>query len=158
MNNKQFNNIDKVISLFKPIIIIISGLIFSFVCSLMFFKLIDATAKIIFIPFLIIGIAILIKGISLLFQKINMIKATKHIKDINFSKVEKLENKKKLIKITNTANKLYGFSFFIFWFVFLIVVDYLAIRDWNNNGSTIFFFSFIFWIAGIVFLIKNKKN
>ena len=65
----------------------------------------------------------------------------------------------KIKKVNTITNKLYIIGFFIFWFGFLIVFDYIAIKDWPNGGSSSFLFSIIFWIIGIhVFINKFKNN
>ena len=124
-----------------------------------FIKGANTFTRVVIIPFLICGIAVLIKGLSLLFQGINMMKAVKNVEDGNFSNaVEIKKTHKKIIKADNFTNNLYIFGFLIFWFGFLIVFEYLAIKDWSNGGSPMFFFSFIFWIAGIFILVKNFKK
>ncbi|MBQ9833592.1 MAG: hypothetical protein IJO33_00130 [Bacilli bacterium] len=161
MNNNQINDVktEAFITLFSSIGTIIGGLVFSGFCFLVFIKGADTFTRVVIIPFLICGIAVLIKGLSLLFQGINMMKAVKDVEDGNFSNAVEIEKThKKLIKADNFTNKLYIFGFLIFWFGFLIVFDYSAIKDWSNGGSSMFFFSFIFWIAGIFILVKNFKK
>lgn len=161
MNNNQINDVktEAFITLFSSIGTIIGGLIFSGFCFFVFIKGADTFTRVVIIPFLICGIAVLIKGLSLLFQGINMMKAVKNVEDGNFSNAVEIEKThKKLIKVDNFTNNLYLFGFSIFWFGILIVFDYLAIKDWSNGGSSMFFFSFIFWIAGIFIFVKNFKK
>lgn len=163
MNNNQIDDVktEAFITLFSSIGTIIVGLVFSGFCFFLFIKGADTFSRVVIIPFLICGIAVLIKGLSLLFQGINMMKAVKNVEDGNFSNAVKIEKThKKLIKADNFTNNLYifGFGFLIFCFGFLIVSDYLAIKDWSNGGSSMFFFSFIFWIAGIFILVKTFKK
>lgn len=162
MNNNQINNtkIEAFTNLFNSIGTIIGGLIFSGFCFFVFIKGADTLTKVVIIPFLICGIAVLIKGLSLLFHGINMMKSVKNVEVGNFSNTVEIEKThQKLIKVDNFTNNLYIFGFSTFWFGFLIVFDYLAIKDWSNGGSSMFFFSFIFWIVGIFILVKNfKKN
>lgn len=161
MNNNQINDVktESFITLFSSIGTIIGGLVFSGFCFFVFIKGADTFTRVVIIPFLICGITVLIKGLSLLFQGINMMKAVKNVEDGNFSNAIEIEKThKKLIRADDFAHKLYIFSFLIFWFGFLILFDYLAIKDWSNGGSSMFFFSFIFWIAGIFILVKNFKK
>lgn len=161
MNTNQINDVKKeaFITLFSSIILIINALIFSGVCFFIYIKGADIFARMAIIPFLICGIAVLIKGLSLLFQGINMMKAVKNVEDGNFSNAVEIEKThKKLIKVDNFTNYLYNFGFLIFWFGLLIVFDYFAIKDWSNGGSSVFFFLFIFWIRGILILLKNFKK
>ena len=161
MNNNQINDVksEAFANLFSSIGIIISGLVFSGFCFFVFIKGADTFTRVVIIPFLICGIAVLIQGLSLLFQGINMMKAVKNVEDGNFSNAVEIEKThKKLIKVDNFTNNLYIFGFLIFWFGFLIVFDYLAIKDWSNGGSSMFFFSFIFWIAGIFALVQTIKK
>lgn len=161
MNNNQINDVktEAFITLFSSIGTIVGGLVFSGFCFFVFIKGADTFTRVVIIPFLICGIAVLIKGLSLLFQGINMMKAVKNVEDGNFSNAVEIEKThKKLIRADNFTNNLYIFGFLIFWFGFLIVFDYFAIKDWSNGGSSMFFFSFIFWIAGIFILAKNFKK
>lgn len=161
MNNSQINDVktEAFITLFSSIGTIVGGLIFSVFCFFVFIKGADTFTRVVIIPFLICGIAVLIKGLSLLFQGINMMKAVKNVEDGNFSNAVEIEKThKKLIKVNNFTNNLYIFGFLIFWFGFLIVFEYFAIKDWSNGGSSMFFFSFIFWIAGIFILVKNFRK
>ena len=161
MNNNQINDVktEAFITLFSSIGTIVAGLVFSGFCFFVFIKGADTFTRVVIIPFLIFGIAVLIKGLSLLFQGINMMKAVKNVEDGNFSNAVEIEKThKKLIRADNFTNNLYIFGFLIFWFGFLIVFDYFAIKDWSNGGSSMFFFSFIFWIAGIFILAKNFKK
>jgi len=161
MNNNQINDVktEAFITLFNSIGIIIGGLVFSGFCFLIFIKGADTITRMAIIPFLICGIAVLIGGLSLLFRGINMMKAVKNVEDGDFSNVFEIEKThKKLIRVDKFTNNFYIFGFLIFWFGFLIVFDYFAIKNWSNGGSSIFFFSFIFWIAGIFILVKNFKK
>lgn len=161
MNNNQIDDVktEAFITLYSSIGTIIVGLVFSGFCFSVFIKGADTFSRVVIIPFLICGIAVFIKGLSLLFQGINMMKAVKNVEDCNFSNAVEIEKThKKLIKADNFTNNLYIFGFLIFWFGFLIVFDYLAIKDWSNGGSSMFFFSFIFWVAGIFILAKNFKK
>ena len=60
--------------------------------------------------------------------------------------------------------KLFDILFFIFWFGFLIVADYVCLRD-QNYGMLVY--TLLFWIAGFLFAkkrlfpskkTKNKKS
>ena len=69
------------------------------------------------------------------------------------------EQEKKAQGLSNIAYYIYIFGFLIFWFGFLIVFDYHAIKSWSNGGSRLFLFSLIFWLVGICVLVNNlKKN
>ena len=72
------------------------------------------------------------------------------------SKVEETHNR--MEKINKFSDNLYLYGFLTFWFGFLIVFDYFAIKDWANGGSTMFFISLTFWAAGIFMLFKKRKN
>lgn len=161
MNNNQINDVktEAFITLLSSIGTIVGGLIFSVFCFFVFINGVDTFTRVVIIPFLICGIAVLIKGLLLLFQGINMMKAVKNVEDGNFSNAVEIEkNHKKLIKADNFTNNLYIFGFLIFLFGFLIVFDYLAIKDWSNGGSSMFFFSFIFWFAGIFIFVKTSRK
>lgn len=157
MNNNQINDVkkDAFTTLFRSIKTIIVGLILLGFC---FFIKADKFTRVVIILFLIFGIVILIKGLLLLFQGINMINAVKSVED-GFSNADEIKKPhKKLIKVDNFTSNLYNFVFYFFWFVFLIVFDYLAIKDWSNGGSSLFFFSFIFWFIGIFNIVKSFKK
>ena len=149
MNNDKIN---RLMIIFNSITNTIMGLIISLFCTSIITNTSDNFTKVIIIPFLICGDAILIKGIVTLFQGFKMLKSRKNIRN----EIEDIEQK--ITKINHITTKLYTIGFSIFWFVFLIVFDYLAIKEWQNDGSTLFFFSFIFWIAGIFIVVKNFKK
>ncbi len=134
------------------------GGIYSSVSSMKVFKGEDKITKIVGITFFVIGIAILIYGISMIIKGIN---AKKNNNDyvngkLNMDKVEK--NEKDFEKVGNIINYIVIFCFLLLWFVFLIVFDTFAIKSWSDGGNSMFFFSLIFWVAGILLLINNIKK
>lgn len=138
---------------------IIGGVIFSGFCLWIFIKGADIITKCVIIPFLLCGISILFNGLIVLFKGLNILKEQKRIEEGIFSNKDKFENTDKMLnKLESFTKKLYLMGFFIFWFGFLIVFDYVAIKAWTNDGKFLFYFSIIFWIAGIVVLVKNIKK
>lgn len=81
--------------------------------------------KIAFIPFIICSISMVLKNVGLIFEKESMIAF---------------------------FDKLFKIGFFLFWFGFLAVADYICIRDKNYD---LLIFSLLFWIAGIYFIKKK---
>ena len=55
--------------------------------------------------------------------------------------------------------KLFDICFFLFWFGFLIVADFICIRDQNYGMLA---YSLLFWVVGIVYaknrLFRNKRK
>ena len=138
---------------------IVASLIFLLICSIPLTKNTDNYTKLIITPFLICGNAVLIKGIITLFQGFKLLKATKNIESgTTFEETEIETIQMKIKKVNTITNKLYIIGFFIFWFGFLIVFDYIAIKDWPNGGSSSLLFSIIFWIVGIFVFINKFKN
>lgn len=99
-----------------------------FVFTLFGIYLKTPNGKIILIPFLLCGISYLGKYIALIFKK----------------------NRLALI-----FHKGYMYSFFLYWFGFLVYANYQSII---NKEYSMIFFSLIFWIVGIVFFIKALKK
>jgi len=104
---------------------IVFGLIFTGVSMSMLLS-VEGMAKLFLVPFVVCGVAVIIMGVSSLKGK-----------------------------SLNLGNKIYIISFLTFWFGFLIVFDYTAIKDGN---WTMVLFSLIFWVAGIFVAYKNFKN
>lgn len=163
MNNSD-NKVVKIsgfISLISSLLILIFGLLFSgFFLIFGIIRGADLFTKIVCIPFFICGLSVIIRGLSLFLQAVNMLKSLNSMENYNFSNVDKNEViQEKLIKIANWSNNIYIFGFLLFWFGFLIFFDYTAIKDWENGGNMLFFFSLIFWIVGFfVAFIKFKKK
>ena len=157
-NNNPLNDarMEVGISFIGGIFAIIFGLIFCVFCLNMFFK----GGGIDLIPFGICGIAILIYGISALAHSLNTKKAVNDVMNGEIvTQEEYKEQEKKAQGLSNIAYYIYIFGFLIFWFGFLIVFDYHAIKSWSNGGSRLFLFSLIFWLVGICVLVNNlKKN
>ncbi len=103
---------------------IIRSIIFLLIVLWLFFKN-TGLMKIIIIPFIVCGLAIMGKNICLLMNK---------------------------NKYANIFSKLYVITFLVFWFGFLIWVDYSTIKN-NQYGSTIF--TIPFWLIGIYFVRKK---
>ena len=99
---------------------------------LIYFMTITPSPKIIFIPFLFCGIASIGKNLGLLFKK---------------------------KRLAVFCDKLFKYSFFIFWFGFLFAASYFMIRD---NNERMLPYTIPFWIAGIFFayrkLLKTKNK
>ncbi len=158
-NPIQDAKIESFAEVFSGIGTTIGGAIFSGVSSMFVFKGANNITKIVGIPFLICGIAVLIYGISMIVKGINTKKNTNDYVNgnLDMDKVEKSE--KNFEKVGNVVNYIYIFGFLLFWFGFLIVFDTIAIKSWSDGGSSMFFFSLVFWIVGIYVLISNiKKN
>lgn len=154
-DEKKINSAFKIFSGFYTVI---GGLIFSALSLFFFFKGINIITKIMCIPFLICGITVLIYGISTLLAEKN----NKKINDefingnLNLNKIDK--NEKQFQKIGVIVSNIYIFGFLLFWFGFLIILDLIAIKSWNDEGSYMFAFSLIFWIFGIYVLKKLIKK
>lgn len=61
-------------------------------------------------------------------------------------------------KAVRIAEGLYTIIFLLFWFGFLIVFEWIAIKDWANSGKLMALFSIPFWIAGVAMLIAKLKG
>ena len=162
-SNTQFDpsedtNINSFMEISSGIGATIGGAIFSGFSSMLVFRGADNITKIIGIPFFICGLAALFYGIILIIKGIYTKKNNNDYVNgkLNKDKVEKSE--KNFEKIENFVNHIYVFGFLLFWFGFLIVFDSIAIKSWSDGGNLMFFFSLIFWLAGIYILIKNRKN
>ena len=105
---------------------ILYALIFVFTLLGIYIK--TPNGKIILIPFLLCGISYLGKYIAL------MVKNN---------------------RLALMFHKGYIFSFFLYWFGFLIYANYRSILD---KEYSFILFSLIFWIVGIVFLKKALKK
>lgn len=157
-NDNNQNKLEAAALIFRGAQTLFGGAIFSSVTFWIFIKGADTFTKVAILPFLICGVAVLINGISVLIQGLNMKKTINNIESgaiYDESKVE--ETHKKMEKISRFSDNLYLYGFLTFWFGFLIVFDYLAIKDWSNGGSSMFFLSLIFWAAGIFMLIKKRR-
>ena len=98
---------------------------------LLYFVVRTTSPKIIFAPFLICSVASIGKNITMLLNK---------------------------FKIAFFFDILFKITFFLAWFIFLVVVCYIAIRDGNYK---VIFFTLPFWIGGLFFLkrkLLNKKD
>ena len=61
-------------------------------------------------------------------------------------------------RIAEIFKYVFKASFFLYWFGFLIIADYISIRD---NNYILLIFSSLFWIVGIIMvrnLIFSKKK
>lgn len=108
------------------IITLIYGMIFSMFIGWILVKAADNMTRIIVVPFFTTSIGIFLQGLLPLFMidKILAIKISKRV---------------------------YMIGFLLYFFGFLIVWDYLTLRDSQIN---LFLLSFIFWIIGIYFVIR----
>lgn len=151
MDNNN-NNIEVwMFELLRGISTIIGGSIFSGVCGWVFIKAADSITRIVIIPFIICGLAVLIQGIIALLQGLNL---RKGMNDEKISAESVFDKHEKLNIADKIFSKLYIVGFLLFWFGFLIVFDYFAIKQ---GQMSILVFSLIFWIAGIYVAIKNLK-
>ncbi len=97
-----------------------------FITALLIYFMIKTTSpKIIFVPFLICSLSMAGKSLGIILNK---------------------------EKIAVLFDKLFKAGFFLFWFGFLAVADYITVRD-KNYSLTVF--SIPFWLIGIYFL-KRK--
>lgn len=131
------------------IVTILGGLPFSIFCGLGVFNGADNITRIVFIPFFICGLTILIRGFVYFIKGLNLKKA---LNDTDVLAEDVFENDDKLNIVDKIFSKLYLVGFLLFWFGFLIVFDYIAIRD---GQTSMFIFSLLFWAVGIFVAIKN---
>ena len=97
-----------------------------FITALLIYFMIKTTSpKIIFVPFLICSLSMTGKILGLILNR---------------------------EKIAFIFDKLFKAGFFLFWFGFLAVADYITVRD-KNYSLTVF--SIPFWLIGIYFLMKK---
>lgn len=90
---------------------------------------------------LICGLAVLMISIIRLLKAINIVR---QLKAKNISSDEIFKTHDNLNKADNIFSKIYVIGFSIFWFGFLMFVDYIFIRD----GQFMFLaFSILFWIV-----------
>ena len=158
-NNDNYSiKVQAFFSIIKSISAIIGGLIISYFCFSVFFNTADVISQIFIIPFWICGIVVLINGFSFLFQVINMFKIYKSSENGDFSDLDNIENNQNnLINFEHLLNKIMVVVFFVFWFGFLIIYDYFALKSLADGGGIAFLFSFIFWGVGIYVAVKKFK-
>lgn len=132
-------------NLINGVISLIVGVIFTFIC----FLLLKSQNGYFVIPFLVCGIIIIIKGILNILNFINI---------YSNRNIDKIGNYEKYQKINKIITKIFLTSFFLFWFISLLIIDFTAFKYWESWGSPIFYFSILFWIVGIYVLYKNKKK
>ena len=157
-NDNNQSKFEAAALIFKGVQTVFGGVLFSSFTFWIFIKGADTFTKVAILPFLICGIAVLINGISVLIQGLNMKKTINNIESgtvYDESKVEETHNR--MEKINKFSDNLYLYGFLTFWFGFLIVFDYFAIKDWANGGSTMFFVSLTFWAAGLFMLFKKRR-
>lgn len=118
-----------------------------------------------FVPFIaifvILLVIILMMNVSNLIRAINSNKINKYNEDILKNMVKSKDAEAKYntsTKMVFNFQQLYIIVFGIFWFGFLIVADYMAIKSWDEGGSQNFIYSLIFWIAGIFAIGKRLKT
>ena len=150
MNNN--NNVKfLLIEIIKIISTLIASLIFTGICVEIFIKAANSITRIAIIPIFISAISLLIKDIVTL---IKVLKIRKRVNDSNISTDDVFNTYEKLNILEKNFSKLYIVGFLLFWFGFLIVVDYFAIKQ---GQMSILVFSLIFWGVGIYIAIKNFK-
>ena len=131
---------------------IIVGVIFSGICTWIFVKGANTATKTAIVPFVICGLAVLMISIIRLLKAINIVR---QLKAKNISSDEIFKTHDNLNKADNIFSKIYVIGFSIFWFGFLMFVDYIFIRD----GQFMFLaFSILFWIVGIEIIRKKLKR
>ena len=158
-NQIKLDNEEIFMTFLKSFEHIMAGISFSSICTFIFIKGADKITKIIIIPFLICSITVLIKGFIILFRSIIMVKLINTEKEnVSNNKLKKMHNTIK--KIENSINKFYVVIFLTYWFGFLVIIDYISIKEWKDGGNSHFFLSFIFWFIGICIasrILKKKK-
>ena len=127
------------------IIIILFAIRFIWFCGNVYINGADFITKISIIPFTICGLGVLLKGVTDLAHGLNIRKIGNDVYDLDEVKPDFY---KKLNKI---CSKIFVIGFLLFWFGFLIFIDYLAIQ---RGEKEILAFSIIFWVVGIYFAIK----
>lgn len=151
--------LDAKLNIYIGIVAVLGSIPFCGFCSLGIIKAADMVTRIVMIPFFVCSIAVFFKSFTILLQGINMLKTLNKIENEEDFEIDEAQKKYKNIKKAGIlTNNLYLIGFFIFWFGFLIFFDYLAIKDWDNGGSRMFFFSLIFWVVGIYVIKSNKKR
>jgi len=118
----------------------------------------EPVQKLVLLPFLICGVIELFNSI------LYIVKGVKNIRDSKVSVTGEIdidkfrEDENKINKNQNVLFKSYMIVFLLFWFGFLIFFDIQAIKSWSNGGNQLFFFSLIFWAAGVFCFIKEFKS
>lgn len=132
--------------------IIVSSFILS-ICIKVFKFPDNSSLSIIVIPFFICIIAVLLeKVIAFILGCAMLILIGKE----NYEKQAKMNEI--YGKIVIFSKKMYIVGFSIFWFGFLIVFDYLLIKEWSSTSIIALLFTLIFWVAGFRIIKKNWKK
>lgn len=131
---------------------VFSGLGFSIFALTIIFQVTKVVDKLLLIPFLICGIGVFYQGLERIIKMVNEVRIIKATREGEVEKAKMLTEKKNKYSI---GNYIYHFGFFLFWFGFLTFVDYFAIKSWSTGGNQFFFFTILFWIVGIYFLLKK---
>lgn len=147
-------NIQMIVLMIQGMIQIIMSSIFFVVLYNMFSIGANQITKIVIVPFMVCGIAIFIRGLVTLFHGIQVRKIRKSEMDVKL--VEKIEHG--IDTVNRGSSKLFLIGFFVFWFGFLIIMDYMLIRDWSGSSWQMLAFSIIFWVAGIYMLRKRWRE
>lgn len=150
MNKKNNNNKWK-FEISKSNCTIISSGIFTGICVWGFLHAADYVTRIVIIPIFICAFAVLIKDIIILIKTINLRVA---INNDDVSTENALNKNEKLNIVNKIISKFYVFGFLLFWFGFLILFDYIAIKQ---REILYVVGSIIFWIIGIKIAINNFK-
>ena len=140
------DKVEQVSSIAAPIVQIIVGLIFTGSCVWIFILRIDIATKMIIVPFIICGLAVLLKGV------ISLIQCSRNLSSNNYDYNNQEKNEiinKNLNNFQVVTSRIYIIGFLIFWFGFLILMDYESIKKINDGGLQLILFSLIFWAAGI---------
>ena len=96
--------------------------------------------------FTVVGIGVILYGICYLLTSIDMITGN-----------NKFEST--LEKLTPLLPKIMLLGFFTFWFGILIIADYQILTNLDSNGGMpTFFFTLIFWVAGIIGLVAGLRK
>ena len=139
---------EKVVDKAGGIIILLSGLLsFAFGVAWTVGTLVFATFK--FYPMLgfsLIGLCLISYGLAHILTGFSMISGSKKFDTF-------------ITKMMSISSYGMTIGFYIFWFGFLIMLDYYVLKDLDGMGGwSSFGFSLIFWVFGIYSLYNNIRK
>ncbi len=115
--------------------------------------------EIMLFPFSLLGLSMTIIGLTQVVSTIIKIKTMHDIKKGKIKDNEQIRQKIELInKFEHYNDNIHTGSLYAVWFIFLICFDIMSIYLWKNGGYILFYFSLIFWISGIITLLKRVKS
>ncbi|MBR3152078.1 MAG: hypothetical protein IKF52_00460 [Clostridia bacterium] len=138
-----------ILELLNDIYIIIGCVFISIIMGSIFIFAANFITRLFVIPFLICVLAMLIRAIISLCKRLI---SRKNSSDEGTSARKTIE---KMNKTDNIFDKVFTVGFLLFWFGFLIVFDYNAIKQ---GQVSLLVFTIIFWIIGIYVTIKEFKR